>query len=109
MLWFFWPLKVCELQPNSTDISDLKAFPFFTDSVLEDLKQELPLYLAKADGLSVDADKTSWWQADSNELPKWSSAYKQVLLVQPSSAAAERVFSLLENSFSTKSLEGYIS
>ena len=33
------------------------------------------------------------------ELPSWAEACKLVLLVQPSSAAAERV-SLLENSFS---------
>ena len=39
-----------------------------------------------------------WWQAHSNELPKWSGACKKVFLVQPSS---ERVFSLLENSFKT--------
>ena len=33
-----------------------------------------------------------------NDLPAWAEACKLVLLVQPSSAAAERVFSLLENS-----------
>ena len=39
------------------------------------------------------------------------AAFKLVLLVQPSSAAAERVFSLLQNSFSQRqssSLEDYI-
>ena len=35
----------------------------------------------------------------------WSTAFKLVLLVQPSSAAAERVFSLLRQS---SSLEDYI-
>ena len=32
----------------------------------------------------------------AEELPKWSSAACQVALVQPSSAAAEHVFSLLK-------------
>ena len=33
------------------------------------------------------------------DLPCWSSAVQKVFLVQPSSAAAERVFSLLKNAF----------
>ena len=38
------------------------------------------------------------------------SSFKLILLVQPSSAAAERVFSLLQNSFTQRqfSLEDYI-
>ena len=48
----FYPVKACELQPNSNDISNLKVFPFFTDYTLEDLKQELPLYLVKAECLA---------------------------------------------------------
>ena len=32
-------------------------------------------------------------------LPRWATAVKQVLLIQPSSAAAERVFSILKASF----------
>ena len=35
----------------------------------------------------------------SGNLPHWSSAVMKVLLVQPSSAAAERVFSILNSSF----------
>ena len=34
--------------------------------------------------------------------PGWANACKLVLLIQPSSAAAERVFSLLENSFTER-------
>ena len=47
----------------------------------------------------------------TEDLPHWSTAFKLVLLVQPSSAAAERVFSLPQNSFSQRqssSLEDYI-
>ena len=39
--------------------------------------------------------KTKWWR----ELLFWSSTCKSILLIQPSSAAAECVFSLLANSF----------
>ena len=46
------------------------------------------------------------------ELPNWVNAFQLLLLVQPSSAAAERAFSLLENSFNHQqrsSHEDYIT
>ena len=49
-----------------------------------------------------------WWRGSSLELPHWSSAAQRVFLIQPSSAAAERAFSILNNTFTdsqTNSLE----
>ena len=47
----FDPVKVSELNPCcSSDIDHLKAFPFLSDK-LEDLKKELPSYLAKVDSI----------------------------------------------------------
>ena len=57
-----------ELKPTSTDIDDLKVFPFFIHSILEDLKAELPLYLSKADGVSTEMIKLQWWQSHEKEL-----------------------------------------
>ena len=51
----------------STDIDDLKVFPFFTQSILEGLKAELPLYLSKADGVSTELQ---CWQSHEEELPR---------------------------------------
>ena len=51
------------------------------------------------------------FEEENNSLLKWVEAFKLILLVQPSSAAAERVFSLLNNSFNTSqesALEDYI-
>ena len=45
-----------ELCPSSADIDQLKAFPFLNDK-LEDLKVELPIYMAKAGGVSPTIDK----------------------------------------------------
>ncbi len=50
----FDPVKVCELQPTGVDIDDLKVFSFFAPLILEGLKVELPVYLAKANGVSAD-------------------------------------------------------
>ena len=55
--------------------------------------------MAKADGVFPELDKLEWWKNHQLELPNWSRACKTALLIQPSLAAAERVFSLLNNSF----------
>ena len=59
----------------------------------------LPLYIAKSDGVSTEFDKLAWWKSHQHELPNWSKAGNTALLNEPSSTAAERVFSLLNNSF----------
>ena len=65
------------------------------------LKAELPVYLAAAEDVNVlnEEQKVEWWHKQEERLPRWVTAVKQVLLIQPSSAAAERVFSILKASF----------
>ena len=41
-----------------------------------------------------------WWSGQEWALPNWLAAVKKILLTQPSSASAERVFSILQNTFS---------
>ena len=67
--------------------------------------------MAKAEDVAPTISRTDWWSDHESELPNWSNACKLSLLFQPSSAAAERVFSLLQNSFKDQqysSLEDYI-
>ena len=52
--------------------------------------------MAASDEVSTEIDQIAWWKRHAIELPKWASAFKKILLVQPSSAAAERVFSILQ-------------
>ena len=73
-----------------------ESFPFLSDRI-EDLKRELPSYLAKVDDVSSEVNKLEWWKKCSSQLPHWSAACKLILLVQPSSAAAESVFFLAVN------------
>ena len=52
-----------------------------------------------------------WWRRNCGDLPIWSACARKVLLVQPSSAASERVFSMLKASFHDQqdnSLQDYI-
>ena len=81
-------------------------------SIIADLKAELATYMACCDGVSAETPICDWWRNHQSEIPKLANACKRVLLCQPWSAAAERVFSLLNNSFSDRlphSLEDYFS
>ena len=88
------------MKPIAADLDALLALPFLSNSAtIANLKTELPVYLAKVKDISPQMDVLDWWQHNSHALPHWSAAAKKALLVQPSSAAAERAFSLLANSF----------
>ena len=108
----FLPSKVQEMMPSSEDVDSLRAFPFLDNPTLMiDLKGELPTYVSKANGVSSKFDVLSWWENHSQELPCWTNAALRVLLVHPSSVAAERVFSLLSNYFGDQQqncLEDYV-
>ena len=90
------------LRPTAVSVQELKQFSFITDAEVVQLVEELPNYLATADGAAIETeeDKVHWWATHAAALPNWSAAVKKILLVQPSSASAERVFSLLQNAFS---------
>ena len=53
---------------------------------------EIPMYMAASEDVSTEIDLIAWWKRHASELPKWTNTFKKVLLVQPSSPAAERVF-----------------
>ena len=70
-----------------------------SDSVIHELKTELPKYIAESHDVASTVDRKGWWKRNSDILPSWSNACKSVLLIQPYSAAAERCFS---NSFTNR-------
>ena len=103
------------MQPDATTLEQsLGALPFLNSpngGVISCLKVKLPDYLACAADTSPDIPPLEWWKRNAGALPHWSQAAKKVLLLQPSSAAAERVFSLLKNTFGEQqdnSLQDYI-
>lgn len=99
------PVQVQELHPTAASVAELKLFPFLNnDATIAGLVHELPRYLAIADGAVVESEegKVRWWSAQERALPNWSAAVKKILLIQPSSASAERVFSILQNTFSNQ-------
>ena len=100
---YFSPPKLNELKPTAIDIDSLRAFTFLDSTpVIDGLKSELPMYLAIAEDISSQTDPIVWWKSHEVDLQNWVKAFRLILLVQPSSAASERVFSILSNSFSDK-------
>lgn len=96
----FSPHQICQLRPVANDVDIVTSVAFLDDpALIANLKNELPRYLAKADGIDNDVDPIGWWKANEADLPFWSAAAKLVLLMQPSSASSERVFSILTTTF----------
>ena len=99
------------LVDSSTIDQFAAAFPSLSTQTVAGLKAELPSYKAAVNDIDPSVDAQDWWKRHEQDLPHWCTAFELVLLVQPSSAATERVFSLLKNSFSqsqSSSLEDYI-
>ena len=84
--------RLVEINANTTAIDSLAAYPFLnSQSILNNLKLELPTYLGLAQDTSPDYDTLNWWKGHCQELPYRSTAAHDVL-VQSSSASSERVF-----------------
>ncbi len=60
---------------------------------------------APKQGLSSALFPGWWWAAHRSALPAWSSLVQKLLLLCPSSAATERVFSIMRNSFDKRQEE----
>ena len=100
--------KLMEMQPNIATIAELSNIPFLNSvEVIQELQLGLPTYLALAEGTATDTDILQWWARHATVVPKWVSMCRKILLFQPSSAASERVFSLLQNSFTAKQEGAY--
>ena len=83
------------LKLTQQSVEALRIVPFLDDhGIINGLKAELPAYLAATEDVVINTEegKVKWWHDHKDQLPHWASAVTKLLLVQPSSAAAERVF-----------------
>lgn len=100
----FDPHYLNKVKPQNVALNLLSVLPFNTDPILAHLKEEYPQYAAAAEGISSECETITFWKQYANGIPKWKEIAARVLLLQPSSAAAECVFSILKNSFSDQQL-----
>ena len=99
------PVQVQQLHSTAASVEELRSFRFLdNDAIIQGLTAELPRYLTVADGadLQTEEEKLQWWSRNEANLPNWSTVVKKALLVQPSSASAERVFSIMKNFFTNQ-------
>ena len=92
------PVTAQWLRPTPANIQALRQFPSLdSNDVTNSLVTELSTYMAAAPDVTMacEENKVKWWKQQTDNLPNWSSAVMKVF----SSAAAERVFSLLNASF----------
>ena len=112
----FSPRCIKISRPTAIDVDWLRVVPFLSSNdVIQSLKDELPDYIAKAnytpDVFDDLTDTLPWWKATAQDLPCWAAAVQKMVFVQPSSAAAERVFSMLVTMFGDQqheALEDYL-
>ena len=96
----FSPHQIGQLHPVANDIDVLTSIAFLDEAApIYTLKNDLPRYIARADGIAANAHPVEWWKVNEADLPFWSAVAKLILLIQPSSASSERVFSVLTTLF----------
>ena len=96
----FSPRHITQLRPVANDVDVLTSIAFLNDAAMVgNMKNELPRYLARAHSIADGIDPIRWWKENEAELPFWSAAAKLILLMQPSSASSEKVFSILTTAF----------
>jgi hypothetical protein len=109
-LRLFDPFQAKDLAVNADQLNLLRDYDIFEDKV-DGLVAELPAYLRLIENLQEPvADILLWFKAQ-NELPTWYACSKICALIQPSSGASERVFSLLKHAqdrSQTRMLEDYL-
>ena len=102
------PVQVQQLRPNAASVEELSSsvrnFSFLdVDTTIADLVHQLPHYLEVADGTDIAEEekekKVQWWARHKRTLLNWPAVVRKLLLVQQSSATAERVFSLMKHLF----------
>ena len=82
----FCPVSVQWLRPKDASVESLRAFPFLdSDAIINSLKAELPVYLPPPEDVNVlnEEQKVEWWHRQEERLPRWATAAKEVLLIQP--------------------------
>jgi hypothetical protein len=63
------------------------------------LKASLAAYKSACLELPEDFDLIRWWRLNKKDLPFWARLLRLILLLAPSSAAVERVFSIMRRTF----------
>lgn len=93
--------KTLTEETGGTLLDKLSVYPAITLVTIAGLKKELPSYIADSKGSLISSENLApWHYSNRSKRPVFYQTFLLLMLVQPSSAAIERVFSLLKSSFS---------
>ena len=97
------PVQARQMHVGLEEVNALRALPCLdNDDTITNFQEELPIYLAAADDAVLGTNgRLKWWQ-QQDRLPHWQQLARIVFALLPSSAPAERVFSLLQASTSNQ-------
>lgn len=94
-LWLPW--RFVELNLLRAAVRErLQRFGLFSAEHVEQCLKEMDDYRALAADVADNTDLLQFWRSHADKLPAWHEAFLIVGLIQPSSAAAERGFSVFE-------------
>lgn len=93
-LWV--PHRFAELKHSTTMVAEIlsRCGRFFAQEVVDGLLREMSTYNALCESVAKTANLAKFWHDHSDELPTWFYMFKRLGLIQPSSAVAERGFSV---------------
>ena len=112
----FISLSFSSFHEQVTLLQELAIVPGISLATVNNLARDLPSYVARARGDPVsahgqdDGDDNAlqrWWMKHGPHVGSWGAAYCACLLMVPSSASAERAFSLLKATFSSDMLSSH--
>ncbi|CAN0189541.1 unnamed protein product, partial [Ectocarpus sp. 8 AP-2014] len=87
---------------SNDKIRSLSLFPFVDDDMMDGLLKEKNDFYVAATDTDTDYDNMTFWSDNKRILPTWHELVLGIVLLQPSSAFMERVFSILRCCFSER-------
>lgn len=99
---FFHPCTMADKRPSAEEFRDAMSAQPVVAELANSIFPEVPLYAAVVEDLDDSVQPLKWWRRHAGDLPNLYKAVKIILLIQPSSAASERVFSLLNALISSR-------
>ena len=92
---------------SDDEVRSLSVFPFVDDDMMEGLLNEKEDYFLAASDTDEEYGHMAFWGQHKQKLPKWHAVVMVVVLLQPSSAFMERVFSILRCCFDERQQSVY--
>lgn len=94
------PWRFRMLNPSCSKIKEeLRFIPRISNAIQDQCLLQRDAYYVASEGVQEEIDVSEFWKIHQNKLSAWAAVFEIVGLLQPSSASAERAFSLWQSVF----------